>query len=260
MRIGLKQRNLHKTWAWLSAVAHPASEKYGQHWTAEEVADASTPSAETITAVKTWLSSSGIAAQRIALSQSRTWLASNATVDEAERLLKTTYHVYEHGVSGQPQIACEEYSIASHFAEQIDLIAPTVHFDAKIQPPQQEDISNRGHARRQQMQRDNKSPEKPGSGSLANSGLAIPDDGHAGEAIWDGVKRCDKYITPDCLRALYQFPLNTAAYLNTANSLGIVEYTPQAYVASDLDMFFANFTPDAAGERPIFDSIDGGFL
>lgn len=37
-----------------------------------------------------------------------------------------------------------------------------------------------------------------------------------------------------------------------------VEYTPQAYVASDLDMFFKNFSQSQVGERPVLVSIDGG--
>jgi hypothetical protein len=37
-----------------------------------------------------------------------------------------------------------------------------------------------------------------------------------------------------------------------------VEYTPQAYVASDLDMFFKNFSKSQIGERPTLVSIDGG--
>ncbi|GAB7355453.1 hypothetical protein MBLNU459_g5957t2 [Dothideomycetes sp. NU459] len=44
------------------------------------------------------------------------------------------------------------------------------------------------------------------------------------------------------------------------NSLGIVEYTPESYLPSDLDLFFKTYEPAAVGERPIFDSIDGGFL
>lgn len=44
------------------------------------------------------------------------------------------------------------------------------------------------------------------------------------------------------------------------NSFGIVEYTPQSYVPSDLDLFARNFTPKAVGYRPTLDSIDGGAL
>jgi tripeptidyl-peptidase-1 len=44
------------------------------------------------------------------------------------------------------------------------------------------------------------------------------------------------------------------------NSYGIVEYTPQAYIPSDLDIFARNFTPRAVGYRPKLESIDGGYL
>jgi tripeptidyl-peptidase I len=39
-----------------------------------------------------------------------------------------------------------------------------------------------------------------------------------------------------------------------------VEYTPQAYIPSDLDVFAKNFTPGAVGYRPKLDSIDGGLI
>jgi hypothetical protein len=41
------------------------------------------------------------------------------------------------------------------------------------------------------------------------------------------------------------------------NTLGIVEYTPESYLPSDLDLFFKTYEPAAVGERPVFDSIDG---
>jgi len=44
------------------------------------------------------------------------------------------------------------------------------------------------------------------------------------------------------------------------NSIAIVELTPNAYVASDLDMFFANFSSSQVGERPVLVSIDGGIV
>lgn len=43
MRIGLKQRNLDMVSEWLSEVSHPQSNKYGQHWSAKEVAEAFAP-------------------------------------------------------------------------------------------------------------------------------------------------------------------------------------------------------------------------
>ena len=39
-----------------------------------------------------------------------------------------------------------------------------------------------------------------------------------------------------------------------------MEYTPQAYVPSDLDLFFKNFSTSQIGERPVLNSIDGGTI
>lgn len=69
---------------------------------------------------------------------------------------------------------------------------------------------------------------------------------------------CGQFITPDCLAALYNFEIGQ--YSNPDNSYGIVEYTPQSYRGADLDLFFSNFTPNLVGQRPTFDSIDGGVL
>lgn len=37
-----------------------------------------------------------------------------------------------------------------------------------------------------------------------------------------------------------------------------MEYTPQAFLQNDLDLFFANYSPSLVGHTPIFSSIDGG--
>ncbi|KAI1331465.1 subtilisin-like protein [Xylariaceae sp. FL0255] len=44
------------------------------------------------------------------------------------------------------------------------------------------------------------------------------------------------------------------------NSVGIVEYTPESFLQSDLNTFFSRYVPQAVGEAPVFDSIDGGYL
>ncbi len=72
----------------------------------------------------------------------------------------------------------------------------------------------------------------------------------------DGLKTCDDTITPDCLRALYEFPVGTTA--NPANSFGIVEYTPQIYLQDDLNLFFKNYSKTQSQKSPILNSINGG--
>jgi len=44
------------------------------------------------------------------------------------------------------------------------------------------------------------------------------------------------------------------------NPLGIVEYTPQSYLQSDLDLFFQTYQPKQRQTTPNLESIDGGFV
>ncbi|KAJ8701661.1 hypothetical protein PTI98_000425 [Pleurotus ostreatus] len=64
-------------------------------------------------------------------------------------------------------------------------------------------------------------------------------------------------MTPDCLRALYNItyrPKTPAAN----NSFAVVNFHPNTYLQSDLDLFFENFSPSLVGSSPTFVSIDGG--
>lgn len=180
--------------------------------------------------------------------KSGNWITFDATADEAEALLKTEYHVYEYE-NGHPHVACEEYSLPKNVREHIDFVTPSVHFDAKIKSRSEEssaELSKRdvvGAA---------KKVGKPGGWSTPKFGRWLNRN-----QIIKELENCDEQIVPDCLRALYLIP--TGGIANSKNSYGIVEYTPQAYVPSDLDLFFSNFSTKQIGERPILDSIDGGF-
>ena len=202
-------------------------------------------------AVKAWLADSGFNDARIKLSQGLNWLDFNATVPEAENLLKTNYHIYEHQTTGQPHVACDSYSLPAHIQPHVDFVTPTVHFDAKLEP-----VKDKRSLKKRQ---DNKATKagnavKPGprSGWLPKLGRMLPGK----NSIIQQLEQCDEQIVPNCLRALYEFPADVPA--NPQNSYGIVEYTPEAYVPSDLDMFFRNFSPAQVGDRPKpQDLIDG---
>ena len=165
--------------------------------------------------------------------------------------MKTKYNVYDHTETGQPHVACEEYSIPSHLQEHVDFVYPTVHFDAIVKP-RGEDKSYLN--KRTETPGVEKGLGEPGSFSLPKVGKYMDAKG-----ILRHLKHCDEQITPNCLRALYGFGKNKGPPCKD-NSFGIVEYTPQAYVPSDLDLFFSNFSPRAVGDRPILDSIDGGVV
>ena len=111
MRIGLVQSNLDMLEDYLMDVSSPESSNWGKHWSADEIAEVFSPSSETIEAVSAWLASAGIAGERVRKSTSAGWLHFNATVAEAEELLHTEYHVYEHEESGTPHVACKSYKV-----------------------------------------------------------------------------------------------------------------------------------------------------
>ncbi|KAL8714417.1 MAG: hypothetical protein Q9220_001750 [cf. Caloplaca sp. 1 TL-2023] len=255
MKIALTQSNLDKAEEFLLDVSHPDSPNFGKHWTHEDIANKFAPSAETVDTVKSWLTSSGIAPERISRSQSLGWLKFDATVAEAESLLKTEYHLFKH-TTGKPHVSCSDYHIPEHVAPHIDFITPTVHFDTKIPQAVAKDVEKRAPTTTAAAGHPVKTHAAlglgaPSSGSLPKKGANIDIKG-----LIDELKNCNKFITPNCLRALYLFPPGITA--NPKNSYGIVEYTPQAYLQGDLDLFFANFSKNQVQRTPILDSIDGG--
>lgn len=263
MRIGLKQSNLDKAEDFLMEVSHPSSPKYGQHWSAKKVAETFAPSRESFDAVTVWLKSSGISSERISRSQSMGWLTFDATVAEAENLLKTEFFMHKH-TTGKPHVGCKDYSIPEFVQPHVDFITPTVHFDTKI--PQGRHMEKRDMPLEKRVPPTIAAAGVPVESKAAVHKITDPSGGYLPkkgadiniQSIITELETCDEFIVPDCLRALYSFPPNFAA--NSKNSFGIVEYTPEAYLQGDLDLFFANFSKNQVQKTPTFDSIDGGVL
>ncbi|KAJ7635881.1 peptidase S8/S53 domain-containing protein [Mycena rosella] len=227
LKIGLKQQNTAALADHLTAVADPHSPAYGQHWSPEQVAEVFAPADETRDAVSAWLTSSGFSAERLRLSANRAWIhVDGATVGEVEPLLGAEYHVYTHE-SGEEHAACDSYSLPAHVADHIEIITPTVQPNIKL-----------------------------GSGSsLAARGAPNPRQKRAAPALPAG---CDQAFTPACIRSLYNITYVPKAI--DRNSFGIVSQAPATYLQSDLDTFFANFSPSLVGKSPLFVSIDGGIV
>ncbi|KAF1992112.1 subtilisin-like protein [Aulographum hederae CBS 113979] len=256
LRIGLRQRNMEHTARFLKEVSDPKSPNYGKHWSQEKVAETFAPSDDTIQRVRNWLTASGVEEDRISLTKGKNWIHVKSTVDEAERLLKTQYYIYEHDESGQPHVGCDKYySLPYDVSPHVDLVMPTLHFDAKVMSREQ-----------YLTKRSDRIPITPGKPKEKSIGKGYhrvsPKQGAtlASGALADDLALCDQQIVPACLRSLYNIPESNSTTSAANNSYGIVEYTPQAYLPEDLDMFFANFSPKLVGARPTFQSIDGGVL
>jgi len=107
VRIGLKQNQdaLAKAQEWLMDVSHPSSEKFGQHWSQDEVIEAFAPPESAATAVQRWIISV-LGDKAITHSDNKAWLAFDASVSELESLVHAKYHEYYHEMSGRTMISC----------------------------------------------------------------------------------------------------------------------------------------------------------
>jgi tripeptidyl-peptidase-1 len=97
LKIALKQRNTDALAVHLTSVSDPYSPLYGQHWSAEDVAQEFAPADETRDAVTKWLTDAGFGVERLRVTPNKAWIhVSEARVDEVEALLGAKYHVYTH--------------------------------------------------------------------------------------------------------------------------------------------------------------------
>ncbi|KAH6604060.1 protease s8 tripeptidyl peptidase [Trichoderma cornu-damae] len=239
---GLKQnaRALEQAEDWLMEVSHPESSMYGKHWSSDEVVEAFKPLDEAIDTVAAWLIKSGISKERISLSDNKAWFAFDATTGEVESLLHTEYF---HDGQDRALVAAHEYHLPAHVSEHVDYITPGVKgtlMDLRRRDKTSPDAGPRHNPRRRQQHL------KPFP--------QLPKDW----AIQD-LSTCDKLITPQCLRALYNFNAPDAhARVSKNNSLGIFE-EGDYYAQQDFDNFFAEYTPNIPqGTHPILNAIDGG--
>lgn len=127
----------------------------------------------------------------------------------------------------------------------IDFITPTIHFDTRINPDPADDV-----AKLKKRTID--------TAALLSTTIKQGSTFTTLSALTKTLRNCSDYITPDCLRALYEIPRVTTT--TQKYPLGIVEYTPQSYLQSDLNMFFDEYSKKQSQTTPNLDSIDGGFV
>jgi tripeptidyl-peptidase-1 len=154
--------------------------------------------------VKEWLIENGIAEERITLAKGRNWYKFEATVEEAEALLKTEYGIYTDSKTGKDHLACEEYSVPHHIQEHIDFIKPTVHFDAYVKPKKQR--RSLPESAKRDLDERNVLKVKPFPIAVTPGPEVAPTPQTS-----YSLANCYEYITPDCLRALYGLPNGTLA-------------------------------------------------
>jgi tripeptidyl-peptidase-1 len=250
IRIALAQKNLDIAEKLLMDVSHPESPNYGRHMTSAQIIDIFAPRQETVSAVTKWLHDFGINTTHIKTSASKGWLSFKLKISDVERLLKTKYYVYEH-INGKRHPATEEYSVPAAIQHHIDFIAPTLHFDVKVNRNSKE---SNGLKKRSLEDVDSVStgPFK----TVRVGGLSRLATSQAGNQL----SSCSSEITLPCLQTLYNFT-NYKQKASGKNNYSIVEYTGlSSYNQADLKKFLTQYNPNAENAQPVFDSIDGGVI
>ncbi|KAI0471592.1 peptidase S8/S53 domain-containing protein [Xylariaceae sp. FL0804] len=247
MRIGLKQSNLDQAVNWLMDVSHPKSEKYGKHWTSEEIIESFKPADSTVDAVRQWLAANGIAEERIKHTDNKLWFAFDASLEEAESLLHAEYMVHENK-KGRLITDTESYAIPKELVQHIDYITPGVKgSDVTNRVRRSEGVFARGSNSASRGTRNRLRPFT----KLDESALAVLDT--------EAKSSCATAITPACLQALYEFDaLNASSPVSSSNAMGIFE-EGDYYAQADLNSFYtkyASYIPQGWG--PTVDGIDGG--
>ncbi|CAI7623973.1 unnamed protein product [Penicillium pancosmium] len=239
VRIGLTQNNLDYGHELLMEISDPNSARYGKHMSATEVHDLFAPSQESVDDVRAWLESSGIASGRVSHSQNKQWIQFDADASELEKLLNTEYYIYSHSETGRSHIACREYHVPHSVRQHIDYITPGITL---------REISGVGKASNNNVQKRSQYGFPPP--------ILEPILEPIEELLDSLLENCDKFITPQCIKSLYN--ITDGKTSTKGNELGIFESIGDIYAQEDLDLFFQNLAPSIpTGTHPTLKGIDG---
>lgn len=223
LTIGLKQSNADRLFDQLIDVSDPTSSNYGKHWSQEQVSEYVRPEASTRSAVFNWLNDNGIDGSMIDETLGGEWLSVNLSVDQAESLLHTKYHLYTHQETGHQVVRSLSYSVPDAIAQFIDVIGPTTrfpHMTPAMKP-------SKKHARREAIKKSHK---------------------HIRTIAGASAGPCDQGSSPDCLRSMYQ--MGDAAATSNKSSVAVTGFLEQYISLTDLATFYKQFDTSSTGRTP----------
>ncbi|KAF8311048.1 subtilisin-like protein [Clavulina sp. PMI_390] len=129
LRIGLAQPNLPLLEQHLLQIADPSHARWREHLSKEEVEELSAPSKEALIAVESWLAEFGLDDNPLERTAANDWLIiHNVPINQAERLLNTTYSIFTHYESGRQVVRTTSYRVPAIIDEYVDVVQPTDYF------------------------------------------------------------------------------------------------------------------------------------
>jgi tripeptidyl-peptidase I len=118
----------------------PKSPLYGQWLSNEAVHALGAPAAESVEALRSFLSDNGLEARQ--RTPNSDVLSVVATFAQAEALLNTTYYTHRHTtVEGLEVSRCDSYSLPEEVAKHVAFVGPATHFPSLRRPKASKDGS-----------------------------------------------------------------------------------------------------------------------
>ncbi|OAX84846.1 hypothetical protein ACJ72_00774 [Emergomyces africanus] len=222
-RLAVHQENEDSFYKRVLDISTPGSPLYGMHMGREEVKDFLRPPSDVSAQLLSWLTSRGVPSDNI--KDDGSWISFHTTVEQAERLLNTSFYYFIDEESKDSRIRTLKYSAPSSIAPNVRMIQPTTMF-ARLQP-QRSTITKVG-----------KLPIKTFSDD-------VPQD-------------CDpSYVVPSCLRELYGFSNYTIPPGNS-DTLGVSGFLKQYAQYDDLESFLTSIDGRSIALNFSVHSINGG--
>jgi len=204
MTVALTLQNVDRLEQRVLAAATPSSPHYGKWLTLDEVHELTSPSPSTVQTVVDWHGATlddyhpGGFIKRV------------VTVAEAEKLLHSEYHVFEHTSGKQVIRMISGYSVDSEVAPYISFVSPSVRLPARTEM----------------------------ESSLIYSEMEADENGDPIPAEMD--------TAPEYLRTLYGITDTGSA---AGNKQAVAEFLTQIFFQSDQDKFYNRFYPRGAGTK-----------
>lgn len=217
LQIGLTFRNIDKMFSTLLDVSNTKSPNYGKWLDRDDVNAIVQPSPQANEAVVNWLNSEGVSK----VSSDGTVVTFSTTIETANRILNADFQGYER--SGIAKIRTTKYSVPQDVAEHIDIVHPTTFF-GKTQAfaPVH---ARFGHTIETFEAADLEKRQQPQSVTTgANTKQQTVD------------KACEKYISPACVKQLYNIG-NYTALASSGSKLGFGSFINQTASKEDLRLF-----------------------
>ncbi|KAE9381004.1 subtilisin-like protein [Stipitochalara longipes BDJ] len=215
--IHLKNRNIESFHQKVYDVSTPDHPDYGRHLSRVELRDMLAPSQRSYDMVATWLKEHGLSDKATIEND---WIIIDGTIGDAAELLQAEYQVFESKADGKTTARTLAYSLPNALHDHVDMVAPTIKFSTTS-------------AMRSTIVKNYPAPAviKSSSGNIHN-GL-------------DKVA-CNNSITPDCLKALYNFKDFRASRRN-GNEFLLAGFLEEYAQHNDLAQFLSAYAPNANG-------------